>query len=82
MACGTPVVTTQASSLPEIVGDAAFTVDPDDARGMAGAIISVLIEDNLADDLRKRGPVQARQFSWEKTATETLLVYDAAANSP
>lgn len=81
LACGTPVVTTNASSLPEIVGDAAFAVDPDDARGMAGAIIAVLIEDNLAADLRKRGPVQARQFSWEKAATETLLVYDAAANS-
>ncbi|MBP8000484.1 MAG: glycosyltransferase family 4 protein [Chloroflexi bacterium] len=79
LACGVPVVTTNASSLPEIVGSAAFAVDPNDARGMAGAIISVLIEDNLADDLRKRGPVQARQFSWEKTATETVLVYDAAA---
>jgi len=80
MACGTPVVTTNASSLPEIVGSAAFAVDPDDVRGMAGAIIAVLIQDNLADDLRQRGPVQAKQFSWEKTATETLLVYDAAAN--
>ncbi len=82
MACGTPVVTTNASSLPEIVGSAAFAVAPDDVRGMAGAIIAVLIQDNLADDLRQRGPVQAKQFSWEKTATETLLVYDAAANSP
>lgn len=80
MACGTPVVTTNASSLPEIAGSAAFAVDPDDARAMAGAIISVLIEDSLADDLRRRGPVQAKQFSWEKTATETLMVYDAAAN--
>ena len=80
MACGTPVVTTNASSLPEIVGSAAFAVDPDDARGMAGAIIPILTEDNLAADLRRRGPVQAGQFSWEKTATETLMVYDAAAN--
>ncbi len=80
MACGAPVVTTNANSLPEIVGNAAFAVDPDDARAMAGAIIPILTEDNLANDLRQRGPVQAQKFSWEKTATETLLVYDAAAN--
>lgn len=80
MACGAPVVTTNASSLPEVVGNAAFAVDPDDARAMAGAIIPILTEDNLANDLRQRGPVQAQKFSWEKTATETLLVYDAAAN--
>lgn len=76
MACGVPVVTTTAASLPEVVGDAAFTVDPDDARGMAGAIISTVIQDEFAEALRQKGLQQAANFSWEKTATETLLIYD------
>ncbi len=79
MASGTPVVTTNVSSLPEVVGEAGFAVDPDDARGMAGAIISTVIQDNLRAELRQKGQQQAANFSWEKTATETLLVYDAAA---
>lgn len=76
MACGTPVVTTNASSIPEVVGDAAFTVDPDDSRDMAGALIATLIQDELRIDMRRKGLEQARQFSWEKTAAETLAVYD------
>jgi len=78
MASGTPVVTTNASSLPEVLGDAGFAVEPEDARGMAGAIISTIIQDNLRAELRQKGQQQAANFSWEKTATETLLVYDAA----
>ncbi|MCA9935945.1 MAG: glycosyltransferase family 4 protein [Ardenticatenaceae bacterium] len=76
MACGTPVVTTNGSSLPEVVSDAAFAVDADDARDMAGAIIATLIQDNLAADLRFKGPQQAGKFSWEKTAVETAVIYD------
>ena len=76
MACGTPVVTSDATSIPEVVGDAGFTVDPDDARGMAGAIIATIIQDNLAAEMRQSSQKQASKFSWEKTATETLLVYD------
>ncbi|MBE2221841.1 MAG: glycosyltransferase, partial [Anaerolineae bacterium] len=76
MACGTAVVTSNATSLPEVVGDAGFTVDPDDARGMAGAIIATVIQDNLAAEMRQSSQKQAAEFSWEKTATETLLIYD------
>ncbi len=76
MASGTPVVTTNRTSLPEVVGDAGFTVDADDARQMAGAIISTIIQDNLRAEMRQDGLNQAKNFSWEKTATETLLVYD------
>ena len=76
MACGTAVVTSNATSLPEVVGDAGFTVDPDDARGMAGAIIATIIQDNLAAEMRQNSQTQAANFSWEKTATETLLIYD------
>lgn len=76
MASGTPVITSDSSSLPEIVGPAGFAIDPDDVRAMAGAIIATVIEDTTAADLRQRGKEQAARFTWDKTATETLLVYD------
>ncbi len=76
MASGTPVVTTDRTSLPEVVGEAGFAVDADDARQMAGAIISTIIQDNLRAEMRQDGLARAAEFSWEKTATETLLVYD------
>jgi glycosyltransferase involved in cell wall biosynthesis len=76
MACGTPVVASDSGSLPEVVGPAGFAVDPDDPRMMAGAIISLVMQEDLAADLRRQGPEQAAKFTWENTATETLLVYD------
>jgi glycosyltransferase involved in cell wall biosynthesis len=80
MACGTPVVTTNSASLPEIVGDAAFTVDPEDARGMAGAIISSVIQEELAAEMSQKGLQQAARFSWDDTATQTVIVYDEVVN--
>ncbi len=76
MACGTPVITTTAGSLPEVVGEAGFAIDPDNARDMAGAIIAALVQENLAADLRRKGLAQAARFRWETTAHETVLVYD------
>lgn len=76
LSCGVPVVTTDASSLPEVVGDAGFAVDPDDARGMAGAIIATIMQENLAADLRQKATRQAEKFSWQDTAVQTALVYD------
>jgi glycosyltransferase involved in cell wall biosynthesis len=81
MACGVPVVTSSAASLPEVVGEAAFAVDPDDERQMAGAIISLLIQDDFAAEMKQKGLQQAAEFSWEKTATETLLLYDRISTS-
>jgi glycosyltransferase involved in cell wall biosynthesis len=81
MACGTPVVTSNSSSLPEVVGSAAFAIDATDEREMAGAIIATVIEDSLRADLRRKGPQQATRFSWQKTATETALVYDLVSRS-
>ncbi len=76
MACGTPVVTSNSTSLPEVVGSAAFAVDVDDVKEMAGAIIASVIDEPLRADLIRKGPEQASQFSWQDTATETALVYD------
>lgn len=79
MACGVPVVASNSSSLPEVIGDAGFALDPDDARQIAGSIIATVIQDELAAELREKGLAQAARFSWEETATETLLVYDRVA---
>ncbi|MCP4428296.1 MAG: glycosyltransferase family 4 protein [Chloroflexi bacterium] len=76
LSCGTAVVTTTGDSLPEVIGDAGFAVDPDDAREMAGAIIAAVTEDNLRAELKQKAQKQATRFSWEKTAAETLLIYD------
>lgn len=76
MASGTPVITSDSGSLPEVVGAAAFAIDPDDARQMAGSIIATLIEEDTAAEMRRLGLEQAARFTWDNTATETLLVYD------
>lgn len=76
MACGTPVVAGDGGSLLEVVGPAGFAIDPDDVRNMAGSIIATVMQPELAAELRQKGLEQAAKFTWEKTATETLLVYD------
>jgi glycosyltransferase involved in cell wall biosynthesis len=76
MACGTPVVAAEASSLPEVVGGAGFLVDPDDAVKMAGAVLGILVQPELAETLRQKSLEQAARFSWEQTARETLTVYE------
>jgi glycosyltransferase involved in cell wall biosynthesis len=76
MACGTPVVAADASSVPEVVGESAYLVNPDDSRAMGAALISVLIQDDLHDSLRNAGLALASNFSWERTARETLKVYE------
>jgi glycosyltransferase involved in cell wall biosynthesis len=79
MACGTPVVTANVSSLPEVVGDAALTVAPEDEEALAEAIRRVLTEPELADGLRQRGLARAATFSWERTAAQTVAAYRQAA---
>ena len=64
-----------AASLPEVVGDAAITVDPYDVDALADAMHRVLTDRDLREDLRARGLARARQFTWERTARETLAVY-------
>ncbi len=75
MACGCAVVSSNASSLPEIAEGTALLVDPLDVQGMATAIATVLRDDDLREDLRKRGPIHASRFSWDRTAKETIEVY-------
>ncbi len=78
MACGTPVITANTSSLPEVVGEAGLTVDPLDVEGLAKAMRRVLGDEALRQEMRKRGLQRARGFSWTKTAQETVQVYQRA----
>jgi glycosyltransferase involved in cell wall biosynthesis len=79
MACRTPVVCADSSSLPEVAGDAALLVPPTDDAALAAAVARILTEPGLADDLRRRGAVQAARFRWETCAAETVGVYRAVA---
>ncbi len=74
MAAGTPVVTSNTSSLPEVAGDAALLVDPHDARAIARAIKDILRDRSLKDQLVRRGHARAEAFSWEKAAAATAGV--------
>jgi glycosyltransferase involved in cell wall biosynthesis len=76
MACGTPVVTSNVSSLPEVVGDAAITVTPYDVEALAEAMRRVLTDADLRAELREKGLARAKQFTWERCAQETLAVYE------
>ena len=74
MACGTPVIGSNASSIPEVVGNAGILVDPMDARRMAGATIALCTEDAYHQKMRQRGLMQSAQFTWQRAALETLAV--------
>jgi glycosyltransferase involved in cell wall biosynthesis len=76
MACGTPVVACDASSITEIAGDGAYLVPPGDARALAGAIIALLLQPSFRESMINQGLARATAFSWRKTAKETLAVYE------
>lgn len=80
MACGTPAITSNTSSLPEVVGVGGIMVDPYDVDGLADAMHKVLTNDGLREDMIKKGLERAKMFSWEKCAKETLEVYEEVYN--
>ena len=75
MASGTPVVTSNVSSLPEVVGDAALLVDPRDAEAIAGAVQRILTDDDLRRSLTQKGLGRAHEFSWERSVRRIRDVY-------
>jgi glycosyltransferase involved in cell wall biosynthesis len=75
MACGAPVITSYTSSLPEVVGDAAILIDPHNVEELFHAMRTVLRNDDLRLQLRKKSLERAKLFSWTQTAQETLAVY-------
>lgn len=76
MACGAPVISSNASSLPEVIGDAGILVEPRDTAGFANAITRVLNDADIARSLRAKGLEQASKFTWERAARETLALYE------
>ncbi|SRR5712692_3306562 len=81
MASGVPVVASNSSSLPEVAGDAAILVSPQDESAWAEAIEHVLQSPSAAEELRRKGLLRARQFSWQRAGEETLAVYRAVVSS-
>jgi glycosyltransferase involved in cell wall biosynthesis len=75
MGCGTPAIVTNRASLPEIAGEAAFLVEPDDAEAMAEALYQSLCDNALRARMRQSGLKRAAQFTWERTAQATLDLY-------
>jgi len=75
MANSVPVITSQRSALPEVAGDAALSVDPDDPEEIAAALVRLASDQALCDDLARRGRERALQFSWESTLAKTWDVY-------
>ncbi len=80
MACGTPVLTSNVTSLPEVVGDAALMVDPYDVDAIAEGIKRLIEDDNLRRELSQKGLARAKLFSWDRTAEVTWSVLKEAAN--
>lgn len=75
-ACGTPVITSNVSCLPEVAGDAAILIDPHNPDELADALEKVLLSEALQQELIEKGLGRAKQFSWKKTAEKTLKTYE------
>lgn len=77
MACGVPVITSNTTSIPEIVGNAALLINPRDGKELEKVLLNLLNDEMLRKDLIKRGLEQVKNFSWKKMAKETLNVYES-----
>ena len=80
MSCGCPVITSNISSLPEVVGDAGIMIDPYSVDELYEAMHKVLINEIVRKDMIKKGLERSQMFSWTKTAEETLKIYKEALN--
>ncbi len=78
MACGTPVISSNTSSMPEVLGDGAVYFEPCDTDALAQALIEVASNESLREDMRRKGQAQATQFTWERTARATVDSYRKA----
>jgi glycosyltransferase involved in cell wall biosynthesis len=82
MACGTPVIASRAASIPELTGDAAILLDPDDDAGWTDAVIRIVNDDQLRSEMATRGVTRAGLFTWARTARGTMDVYRACLAEP
>jgi len=77
MACGTPLITTAVSSMPEHVGDAGILIPPQDEKALTNALQKLINDSTLQEELSSKGPERASQFTWKRTAQETIKVYQS-----
>lgn len=77
MSCGCPVVTSKEGSIPEVASDAAFYVDAYNVSSISEGIMKIFSDDKLRNELSKKGFIQAKKFSWEKVALETIRIYES-----
>jgi len=76
MACGTPVVASNAGSLPEVIGDAGIMCEPDNIEALARSIHDLLTVSALSEEFIQRGLLRAKRFTWQETVRKTLDVYE------
>ncbi len=76
MSCGTPVIVTNSSSLPEVVGDAGLLVEAEDVDAWSVGLWRIFADDDLRDELSQKALARSRRFSWERTARQTLRIYE------
>lgn len=81
MGCGVPCVIADRASLPEIAGEAALRVNPDEIESLAEALARALTDTALRDSLRQKGLERIKLFTWEKTAQATLALYNRVLDS-
>ena len=81
MQCGTPVITSNTSSLPEVVGDAGIMINPKDGDALCQAMIDIVKNNKLRNHLSKKGIERTKLFSWKKCADETIKAYRSALNN-
>lgn len=77
MQCGVPVITSNTSSLPEVVGDAGVMLDPRDEDGLCQSLLRVVQDSGLRQDMARKSAERAREFTWERCARETIQAYRA-----
>jgi glycosyltransferase involved in cell wall biosynthesis len=76
MACGTPVITSNVSAMPEVVGDAGVLVDPNDSQTVADEVYRLIEDPIYYQELRDKGLIRVKSFTWEKVAEQMTMVYD------
>jgi glycosyltransferase involved in cell wall biosynthesis len=81
MACGTPVITSNVTSIPEVLGDSAIFINPNDVDALCNSMYEVLNNEELAESLILKGLVRSSELSWNKTAKNTLLAYNKIINN-
>jgi len=81
MACGVPVITSNVTSIPEVLGESAVFINPQDVDELCNSMYEVLCDENLRDSLIIKGLVRSSELSWKKTANETLLAFNKIINN-